>query len=151
MRNYEIIKERFEALKEKYGLHNEELVGEGAVYYMNGNDGTDFDWQANDRVCEFMTFYKDTEMGALRVLYGKDGSETVFFYRSGEFEPEEREEKEAPFDTAELAAYMYGSFDQKGIWDKPITDWNFPDYCWIEDEEENLDEEDEWNEDDCYE
>lgn len=139
MKNYEVIKNEFEALKAKYGLKNEELVADGAVHYMNGNDGTDFDWQVNNHTCEFMTFYKDCEMGALKITFYKDGTESIEFYKSGEWKPEATEEKEAPFDTAELASYLYGTFDQHRIWDKPITSWEFPEYDWIEDEIE-----DEW-------
>lgn len=26
----------------------------GAIYYMNGNDSTPFDWNCNNRLCEFL-------------------------------------------------------------------------------------------------
>ena len=140
MRNYEVIKQEFDGLKAKYGLKNEELVADGAVHYMNGNDGTDFDWAANDRVCEFVVFYKASEMGALIVKYNKDGTETVYFYKDGDWKPTAEEVKACPFDVAELAGYLYGTFDQHNIWDQPITDWNFPEWNLLEEEEE----EEEW-------
>ena len=48
------------------------LCGNGAIYYMNGNDGTEFDWEMNGRCCEFYLFYKETEMGFLKVFVNDD-------------------------------------------------------------------------------
>lgn len=137
MKNYEVIKKEFDELKAKYGLKNENLVADGAVHYMNGNDGTDFDWVMNDHVCEFMVFYKASEQGALKVCYNKDGTEKIYFYKDLEWEPTAEEEKTCPFDVAELAGYLYGTFDQHNIWDQPITDWDFPECNLLEDEEED--------------
>ena len=39
-------------------ITNELLDNDGKIYYMNGNDGTDFDWDWNDRLCEFVVFGK---------------------------------------------------------------------------------------------
>lgn len=146
MKNYEIIQKMFDEWKERNGLKNEDLLKDGAVHYMNGNDGTDFDWQVNDRVCEFYVFYKESEMGALRIDFRKDGKMNKFFYEDGAWGPSAEEFVESPIDTAELAAYLYGTFDQHGIWDQPITDWTFTEMCWIEDEEEDdyYEEEDGW-------
>lgn len=46
-----------------------------SIYYMNGNDGTDFDWVMNDRTCEFFVFY-DTEanMGYVKAYVTRDGN-----------------------------------------------------------------------------
>lgn len=30
---------------------------ENSIYYLNGNDGTDFDWEVNGRTCEFAICY----------------------------------------------------------------------------------------------
>ena len=44
------------------------------IYYMNGNDGTDFDWDCNDRTCEFMVFYDSIDqLGYCQVYATKDG------------------------------------------------------------------------------
>ena len=56
----------------RYGVRSE-LLDNGAVFYMNGNDGTDFDWQVNNHLCEFFTYY-DNE--SKRGLIGK--SITIF-------------------------------------------------------------------------
>ena len=42
------------------------LEENGKLYYMNDIDGTLFDWQMNERLCEFMSFYNESGMGLLR-------------------------------------------------------------------------------------
>ena len=37
----------------------EALEENGAVYYMNGKNGTEFDWYVNGKVSDFFVFYKD--------------------------------------------------------------------------------------------
>ena len=41
---------------------DEMLYTNGAIHYMNGNDSTPFDWNCNNRLCEFLIFHKN-EMG----------------------------------------------------------------------------------------
>ena len=54
-------------VKEKYNISNDMLLENGSIYYMNGNDGTAFDWDCNDNTCEFMCFYKTTDLGCIKV------------------------------------------------------------------------------------
>ena len=37
----------------------DELEDSGALFYMNGNNGTEFDWHVNERLSFFMAFYND--------------------------------------------------------------------------------------------
>ena len=59
----------------------EELCDNGAIYYMNGNDGTAFDWSCNDRLCEFYKFYKSTEYGFIKVFVNKNGYLDGYLYK----------------------------------------------------------------------
>lgn len=43
------------------------------VYYMNANDGTDFDWEANDRTCELEVLFEGNEYVYIRVYVHKRG------------------------------------------------------------------------------
>lgn len=52
-------------VKEKYNISNDMLLENGSIYYMNGNDGTAFDWDCNDVTCEFICFYKATDLGLI--------------------------------------------------------------------------------------
>lgn len=51
------------------------------VYYMNGNDGTMFDWQCNDRTCEFFVWYAtEKQLGYLKVYATKQGNIEGYIY-----------------------------------------------------------------------
>ena len=55
-------------IRNEYPIIGNEL--DGKIYYMNGNDGTDFDWKCNGRTCEFMVF-NDNEMGYIKLDINK--------------------------------------------------------------------------------
>ena len=38
---------------------DQDLEKSGALFYMNGQNGTEFDWYVNDRLPSFMVFYND--------------------------------------------------------------------------------------------
>lgn len=40
---------------------DDQLYDSGRIYYANGNDGTRFDWEWNQRVCEFILYYKNKQ------------------------------------------------------------------------------------------
>lgn len=64
---------------------DEMLCDEGdgeKIYYMNGNDGTDFDWKVNDHLCEFMMFYKETERGFIKVYVNRNGNIHGYIYNN---------------------------------------------------------------------
>lgn len=45
---------------------SDHLENNGAVYYMNGKDGTEFDWYINEKFPPFMVFYNDkANLGAV--------------------------------------------------------------------------------------
>jgi hypothetical protein len=133
-------------------ITNDMLLDNGKIYYMNGNDGTDFDWGANEMTCEFMVFHKDTEYGFIKVNVNKNGTITGYLYLEGGFgkpvvlEGEEIEEDEALL----LASLLYLEADQKDIYDEPIDKINFDrELKWYEllETDEDEDEEDYWYED----
>ena len=48
-------------------INKNELEGNGTVYYMNGKNGTEFDWHVNDRLSTVMMFYDDEDkLGAVK-------------------------------------------------------------------------------------
>lgn len=49
------------------------LIENGTIFYMNGNDGTNFDFDMNDRTCEFMSFYKSSNYGFFKVYVTRSG------------------------------------------------------------------------------
>jgi hypothetical protein len=54
-------------------ITNDMLVENGTIYYRNGNDGTDWDWDENNRSCEFMSFYESSGLGIVKVFFTRRG------------------------------------------------------------------------------
>ena len=58
-----------------------DLENDGEIYYMNGKDGTEFDWYVNDKLPPFMVFYNDeANLGAIKLLLYNDGAIVVYIY-----------------------------------------------------------------------
>lgn len=147
---------------EEYHIDVSRLLTEKGsyIFYMNGNDGTDFDYLCNDRVCEFGCFYSSSQMYAIKCFVCKSGSIEFIIY--DEENPQEILGKEVETldsfdsDTCGLfAGYLLGSFDYRDIFDAPIVSWILTDYIpipvYVEDYDEVYDdwdsEEDDY--DDC--
>lgn len=75
MTSEEIIKSYIEDAIKAHPIKEEGKTYEPVVHYMNGNDGTKFDWDANARTCEFFVFYKSKEaLGYIKVYATKRGT-----------------------------------------------------------------------------
>lgn len=62
-------------------LDKKSLEDDGAVFYMNGRNGTAFDWFVNERLSNFMVFYNDeNNMGAIKLSLYNDGGVRIFVY-----------------------------------------------------------------------
>ena len=58
----QVEKYMLEALKANLpDVSKSELENDGAIFYMNGKNGTAFDWFVNDRLPNFFIFYNDKE------------------------------------------------------------------------------------------
>lgn len=58
-----------------------DLEENGAVYFMNSKDGTEFEWYVNGKLPPFMMFYDDeAKMGAVKLLIYRDGTVMVFVF-----------------------------------------------------------------------
>lgn len=77
------IKEIIDSNRELYLPHvkSSDLENDGEIYYMNGKDGTEFDWYVNDKLPPFMVFYNDeANLGAMKLLLYHDGGIVVYIY-----------------------------------------------------------------------
>lgn len=77
------IKSIMEQHREQYlpQVKTSDLEENGAVYFMNSKDGTEFEWFVNDKLPPFMMFYDDeAKMGAVKLLLYRDGTVQVFVY-----------------------------------------------------------------------
>lgn len=69
--------------KELYLPHvtSADLEDDGAVFFMNSRDGTEFEWYINDKLPPFMMFYDDEDkMGAVKLLLYRDGTADIFIF-----------------------------------------------------------------------
>ena len=133
-------------VREEYPIIGNEL--DGKIYYMNGNDGTDFDWNCNERVCEFMVFHEN-EMGYIKLMVYNDNLITIYVYADGGMHPTKELERHYYKNPLELANFLYRTFDMNGLWDEPIEDYVDVDcdgrihYALLEDDEDEWEDE-EW-------
>ncbi len=62
-------------------VESSDLEENGAVYFMNSKDGTEFEWYVNDKLPPFMMFYDDeAKMGAVKLLLYRDGTVQVIVF-----------------------------------------------------------------------
>ncbi len=62
-------------------VKNKDLEDNGAIYYMNGNNGTEFDWYVNQKLSNFMVFYNDKDnLGAVKLIIHSNCSIYLYIY-----------------------------------------------------------------------
>lgn len=118
------------ALDEKLpSLKKSDLEKDGAVFYMNGKNGTEFDWYVNDHLPCFFIFYNDKEnLGAVKATLYTDGGLSVYVYGDrGHADPVEMnytieaDEKEILY----LAVILAKNADGNKVWDDDIRKLDF--------------------------
>lgn len=123
LRQLERIEELLNEAKAKYP--EAKMIRNGDVEYANGNDGTDFDWEANGRLCEFGCGYEDDLVWAFKCFVYNDGNVSIYCYPNGESSPVEKLEYEDVFtkeELKELYNHMLKNYDRKLNWDCYIRD-----------------------------
>lgn len=105
-----------------------ELEDNGAIFYMNGKNGTEFDWYVNRKISDFMMFYDDEDnMGAVKTTLYNNGSLLTYIY--GERGKEVIKEIKSSIDVTKeealsLAVMLRNEADDKRIWDENIEKIN---------------------------
>ena len=102
--NISIIKELINKVVKESGLDSTK-INTDEIYYLNGNDGTDFDYQVNGDTCEFMLFYDD-DFGALK-CYVDEKNIKMWVYKEKAFLPFNEYTFRSPFKLSELCGYLY--------------------------------------------
>ena len=122
----EKIKGVFAEIREKYPfITDEDLHSNGAIFYMNGWDGTDFDWNANDHTSEFYMFHEN-EIGFIKLYVNKCDTYTAYVYPNGEMSAIETIRGDlGKGDSLYLAALLYRKADREYIYDAIIDEIDF--------------------------
>ena len=101
-----------------------DLEENGKIFYMNGNNGTEFDWYVNEHISNFMVFYNDEKnLGAVKLTLYTDGKTSIYIY--GEKGNTLVKEIETAINITEqemlaLAVLLEKTADSKRIFDKNI-------------------------------
>ena len=122
----EQVKNVFADIRQGYPqIKDEDLDKNGAIYYMNGNDGTDFDWNVNGNTSEFYMYHKN-EIGFIKLYVNKDDTYTAYVYPNGEMKAVETIRGDlSDVDSLYLAALLYRKADREYIYDATIDEIDF--------------------------
>lgn len=105
-------------------VKSSELEDDGAIFYMNGQNGTEFDWFVNGRFPYFMVFYNDEDnMGAVKLALFSTGEVQVYLYDERGKKLVKTVREKLDIDRADMlraAAILTREADDKKLWDKDI-------------------------------
>lgn len=110
------------------GVKSGDLENNGEIYYMNGKNGTEFEWFVNDKLPPFMVFYNDeANLGAVKLLLYNDGGIALYLY--GEQGKTLLKEVNTHLDAKEnelleLAVILKIEADDKRIWGAGIESFD---------------------------
>ncbi len=77
----QILKYIKENIRDKFPqIVDDMLLKHGTVFYMNGYDGSEFDFYVNNRTCEFVSFYRKPTRRFFDVYVSCNGIITGFAY-----------------------------------------------------------------------
>ena len=105
-------------------VQSSDLEENGNIYYMNGKNGTEFDWYVNEHISDFMVFYNDEKnLGAVKFTLYTDGKVLIYVY--GEKGNTVAKKIETSISITEqelltLAVILKKSADDKGFFGKGI-------------------------------
>lgn len=99
-----------------------DLEKDGTVFYMNGKNGTAFDWYVNEHFPNYFIFYNDHEnLGAVKATLYTNGGLTIYVYGDkGHAEPVVFEQQIDAENLLNLAVLLIENADEKRIWDEDI-------------------------------
>lgn len=121
----EIIRIMQEARRMCPEITDDQLCENGAIYYMNGNDGTRFDWKENNHLCEFFVFHKN-EKGFIKVYINKNNSVDIFIFPdAGRFSIKEMKMQLQNVSAEDFMKLMLRIAEQEGLDDASIDEMNW--------------------------
>ena len=101
-----------------------DLENDGAIFYMNAQNGTEFDWFVNDRLPFFMVFYNDKDnLGAVKLALYNTGEVQLYLYDEKGKNLAKMVKEYLDIDKTDLlhlAAILTREADDKKIWDGNI-------------------------------
>lgn len=116
-----------EVRKQYPEITDDMLCNNGEVFYMNSKNGTYYDWQVNSRLSEFYLFYKDTELGFIKVIVTRKDTICGYAYlEQGNGKPIPLEMKRLKKGDANyLRKLLLQEADHKRLFDKSVSEIEF--------------------------
>ena len=74
-------------IRKEYNITDEMTQDNGKIYYCNGNDGTNFDWNVNYRTCEIGYGTPNGDCWVVKAYVLKNGIFEAYIYPHGESSP----------------------------------------------------------------
>ena len=109
---------------EKEGC-TQELIDDGALFYMNSKNGTMFDVAENHHLPALSTFYVEGKYAFSRMFIESNNIAEIYFYKKSELAPYKEVTVELnDLNFSKLADLLY-SADLRGIWDENINKIEF--------------------------
>ena len=109
-------------------VKSSDLEENGTVYYMNGKNGTEFDWYVNEHLPSFMVFYNDEQnLGAAKLLIYANGEVILYLYedKGNKLIKEIQTSIEISEDELfKLAVILKKEAEDKDIWNESIDKIN---------------------------
>lgn len=105
-------------------VKKEDLEENGAIYYMNGKNGTEWDYYVNEHLSPFMVFYNTKDkLGAVKLSIYPDGYGTIYLYNDNGKNVCKTKNIKINTTKEELlkfATLLKIQMDDKSIWDSNI-------------------------------
>lgn len=105
-------------------VSSENFENGGSVYYMNGKDGTEFEWFVNRHLPEFMVFYNNEEnLGAAKMVVYANCDAVLYLYDNGGKTLAAElpvELKASEDDLLALATILKNNADNNNLWDADV-------------------------------
>lgn len=143
MINFEEIRDIMEAAREEHFTSKGIETCEG-IYYMNGLNGTDYDYFENNHICPFALF-KPESNGEPGYYYIQ-----LFAFRNNKYKmiifknPPHGEileiNGELKLSVYSLVSHLQEEKDNKGIWNELVTSWELENETFIENYRDGLED-----------
>lgn len=109
-------------------VKQDDLEENGTIYYMNGRNGTEFDWFVNEKISNFMVFYNDEKnLGAIKLTICNNGGVLLYIYgdKGNKIVKEIKTFIQASEnEILQLAVILKNEADDNKIWDASIEKIN---------------------------
>lgn len=113
-------------IDEQFKCNREDLLGKGAIFYMNSETGTKKEWITKQKICPFASRYKNGNIAIMVNIYSTGDIVASLYNDNKDEEPINNLVTKVDEKTAkDFAVLMYTIADCKNFIDKNITELDF--------------------------